>query len=415
MDSVVFRGNFICAVTPNRFTAYADTYIRVDDRGVIIGVDVVPYPGEVQIDLGEGFVIPAFTDLHLHSSQLPMTGLGCDGTVEEWFVNYCHPTEGAYKVSDYADRVNRALVEALVYGGSLHAVIMSSVSEGATKNLYNHLCEAGIGAYLGKMNSDYSEDGSPNESMEESLNATGRLIESFQQNSNVHYILSPEYVPACSADLLLELGNLAQKRKLPVQSHMNEGNFDTEAVARRFPEEKTYARVWEKYGLCGNTPTVMAHCTVTSREDLRLMAAKGVFLAYCPDAIVHIPSGDYLNVKECMNMGLPVGLGSDIGGGHTLDMRQVIVNAVMVSKVNGKTEHLTLGEAFFLATKGGGSFFGDTGSFENGYFFDALVIDDSWLRQFREYTLEERLARFLYSGSNAMINVRYYHGMRLHE
>ena len=81
--------------------------------------------------------------------------------------------------------------------------------------------------------------------------------------------------------------------------------------------------------------------------------------------------------------------------------------------MNGKTEHLTLGEAFFLATKGGGSFFGDTGSFENGYFFDALVIDDSWLRQFREYTLEERLARFLYSGSNAMINGRYYHGKRL--
>ena len=90
MDSVVFRGNFICAVTPNRFTAYADTYIRVDDRGVIIGVDVVPYPGEVQIDLGEGFVIPAFTDLHLHSSQLPMTGLGCDGTVEEWFVRHLY-------------------------------------------------------------------------------------------------------------------------------------------------------------------------------------------------------------------------------------------------------------------------------------------------------------------------------------
>ncbi len=32
---------------------------------------------------------------------------------------------------------------------------------------------------------------------------------------------------------------------------------------------------------------------------------------------------------------------------------------------------------FFLGTKGGGSFFGKVGSFEEGYEFDGLVIDDA--------------------------------------
>lgn len=32
-------------------------------------------------------------------------------------------------------------------------------------------------------------------------------------------------------------------------------------------------------------------------------------------------------------------------------------------------------EAFYLATKGGGQFFGKVGSFERGYAFDALIID----------------------------------------
>ena len=34
-------------------------------------------------------------------------------------------------------------------------------------------------------------------------------------------------------------------------------------------------------------------------------------------------------------------------------------------------------EAFYMATKGRGAFFGKVGSFEAGYEFDAVVMDDS--------------------------------------
>ncbi len=45
-------------------------------------------------------------------------------------------------------------------------------------------------------------------------------------------------------------------------------------------------------------------------------------------------------------------------------------------------------------------------------YFDALVIDDRELRQFRPYTLPERLARFLYAGSAEMIRGRILRGVR---
>ena len=59
---------------------------------------------------------------------------------------------------------------------------------------------------------------------------------------------------------------------------------------------------------------------------------------------------------------------------------------------------LTFCEAFYLATKGGGEFFGKVGSFEEGYQFDAIVLDDGILRCPHDLTLAERAERAVYLG-----------------
>ena len=55
-------------------------------------------------------------------------------------------------------------------------------------------------------------------------------------------------------------------------------------------------------------------------------------------------------------------------------------------------------EAFYLATKGGGAFFGKVGSFEEGYEFDAVVLDDSVLPHSQRLNLAERRGRAVYLG-----------------
>jgi guanine deaminase len=55
-------------------------------------------------------------------------------------------------------------------------------------------------------------------------------------------------------------------------------------------------------------------------------------------------------------------------------------------------------EAFYLATKGGGAFFGKVGSFEEGYEFDAVVLDDGVLPHPQELNLAERMERAVYLG-----------------
>ena len=59
---------------------------------------------------------------------------------------------------------------------------------------------------------------------------------------------------------------------------------------------------------------------------------------------------------------------------------------------------LVFSEAFYLATKGGGAFFGKVGSFEKGYEFDAVVLDDSVLPHPQRLNLAERMERAVYLG-----------------
>ena len=66
--------------------------------------------------------------------------------------------------------------------------------------------------------------------------------------------------------------------------------------------------------------------------------------------------------------------------------------------VDESTKPLVFSEAFYLATKGGGAFFGNVGSFEEGYEFDAVIMDDSVLAHPQKLNLAERMERAVYLG-----------------
>jgi len=69
---------------------------------------------------------------------------------------------------------------------------------------------------------------------------------------------------------------------------------------------------------------------------------------------------------------------------------------------------LTLPEAFYMASKDGGSFFGKTGSFESGYGMNAVVIDDEDFNQGYDFSIEQRLERIVYLSSDRDIFAKEY-------
>ena len=145
-----------------------------------------------------------------------------------------------------------------------------------------------------------------------------------------------------------------------------------------------------------------------------LMKKNNVFVAHCPTSNFNLSSG-MAPIRKYMDMGINVGIGSDVSGGHTMSMRECIVAAIQTSKmynvyVDKESKILSTSEAFYLATKGGGKFFGKVGSFEEGYEFDALILDDTSLKGVSKRTIDERVQRFVYSGNSTNIVRRYVAG-----
>jgi guanine deaminase len=98
---------------------------------------------------------------------------------------------------------------------------------------------------------------------------------------------------------------------------------------------------------------------------------------------------------------------------------RAITDAIQVSKmyfrmVNEDCKPLVFSEAFYLATKGGGAFFGKVGSFERGYEFDAIVMDDSILPHPQALNLAERMERAVYLGLDSKkIDAKYVSGRKI--
>ena len=63
-----------------------------------------------------------------------------------------------------------------------------------------------------------------------------------------------------------------------------------------------------------------------------------------------------------------------------------------------------------MGTKGGGEFFGKVGSFEEGYEFDAVVLDDSNLVHPQELSVRSRLERMIYLSDDRNIYAKYIAG-----
>ena len=423
-DSKIIKGNFVFTPGFGQLQLAANSYAVVRGKTVqgIYGELPAGYKDAAVTDYQDALIIPGFVDLHSHAPQFANRGLGLDLELIPWLEQYTFPEEAKYSSADYAAAVYKKVVRELWRWGTTRAVLFGTIHTEATAVLMALLAAAGLGGYVGKVNMDRNSPAMLSETTDEAIAGTEDFIKTtIGRYELVKPIITPRFVPTCSPELMNGIARLARKYNVPVQSHLSENTGEIAWVKELHPECQSYAGVYHKFGLFGQQPTIMAHCIHCDDAEIELMAANKVYMAHCPYSNNNLASG-MAPVRKCLDKGVAVGLGSDVAGGHEVSMARVMAMAVQVSKlkwvVTGKKEpFLTIPEALYLATKGGGSFFGKVGSFEEGYEFDALVIDDSNLAVAagNHYTLAERLSRFIYIGDYTNIVARYVAGQKIEQ
>ena len=414
--TLILKGNIIYTETPEKLTTLENGYL-VSEDGVVTGVFAqLPerYANANITDYGDRLIIPGLADLHLHAPQFAVRGMGMDLELIPWLDKYAFPEESRYADLQYAAAAYGAFCAALKSGVTTRASVYATVHAPAADLLMRMLEESGLATYVGKVNMDRNCACTLVETTQGSVSDTEEWIRQSQTYKNTKPVITPRFVPTCTSELMEQLGELAERYGVPVQSHLSENLYEIELVKQLHPEDETYAHVYRRYGLFGQQPTIMAHCVHLSDSEMDFIRDSGVYVAHCPESNINLCSG-IAPVRRMLGKGLRVGLGTDVAGGFSISMFRAVSDAIQASKlysvfVDKDAAPLTLPEAFYMATKGGGSFFGSVGSFEPGFELDVVVIDDSGINGLTRLTLAQRLERAVHLSENKDISAKYVKG-----
>ena len=409
----IIKGNICQTKNPKELDLHKNAFV-ICVNGVSIGVfDAIPeeYNNLPLYDYGDSLVFPGMIDLHVHAPQFAFRGMCMDLELMDWLNQYTFPEEEKYENLDYAKKAYSMFVNALKSGATTRSCIFATRHRYATELLMEMMEESGLISYVGKVNMDReASEGLVEDSAEISAYNTFGWINAVKDKfQNTKPILTPRFIPCCTDKLMEELREIQMAYGIPVQSHLSESKGEIEFVKFLRPNNQFYGDSYNEYDLFGknddintDVKTVMAHCVWSSDEEVDMMHKNGVFVAHCPASNMNLTSG-IAPIRKYLDMGLNIGLGTDVAGGHSDSIFRAITDAIQVSKmyfrlVDETYKPLVFSEAFYLATKGGGAFFGKVGSFESGYEFDAVIMDDSVLVHPQNLSLAERMERAVYLG-----------------
>lgn len=341
------------------------------------------------------FLIPGFIDTHHHAPQWAQRGMGRDQTLLEWLNNVTFAHERKFEDVEYARKMYTACVQAGIKQGVTTAAYYGSVHVNATKVLADVCLEQRQRALVGKCNMNRaSPEWYQDVSAEESLKQTRELVKYVRRIDSegklVRPIITPRFAITCDDELLSGLGRIVDEnnnnslggsRGIHVQTHFNEAVDEMEYTRQLYPQFQHEADLYDEFGLLG-PQTILAHGIFLKDEEMERIKSKGCGIAHCPISTATLGEFMMAPIREYLRRGIKVGLGTDVGGGFSSSMLDIMRHAFIISKARetlskGADPALKLHEGFFLATLGGAQVCGihdKVGNFVEGKDFDALEV-----------------------------------------
>lgn len=406
---MVIKGSFYSAETPDEIQYGRQRLVVIDQAGYIKAI-IAPQEADYQtiwqqaarsdslLELrADQILLPGFIDLHIHAPQWPNAGLALDQPLAEWLNIYTFPLEAKYQDAHWARRVYRDLVKELLAQGTTTALYFGGVDNTGNFELAKACCHYQQRGFIGKVAMDNPEQTPANyrdANSAAALQGTEDFIKfiadlNHQAAVQLTPVITPRFVPSCTAETLAGLGKLAQQYALPIQSHCSESDWEDNYALEHF--QKRDAAVLDQFGLLTQR-SVMAHGTLLNDTDYQLFIQRQAALAHCPISNVYFGNA-VLPVTHILHQPIKVGLGTDISGGYSPSIYQNIRQALISSRqlhdgVDGRlapsqrgtgSSVLTAASGFYLATVGGArSLQLPTGQIKVGQLADLQIVHQNW-------------------------------------
>jgi guanine deaminase len=368
-----------------------------------------------------GMILPGFIDTHRHAPQHAFAGTGMDLDLLGWLEKYTFPGEAAFADEEYAARVYESAVSRSLAHGTTTCVYFASLHLGSTNVLVDTVRRLRQRAFVGKVCMDRNSPDFYIEETADSLRDTEAFVRGVLdlKDDCVAPVVTPRFVPTCSSALMRGLGKVAAEHDIPIQSHVSENKGEVKWVADLHPDCESYTDVYEKHGLLNNR-TIMGHGIFLTDAELARFRETGAAVSHCPVSNFNLHSG-VLDVKRVLRAGVKLSLGTDVSGGHTASMLEVIRSAVVASNTLQFADEsytpINFRAAFALATLGGARAVGledQIGNFVAGKQFDAIVVDPTAehcpFDVYERDTPDDIFSKFIYLGNEHCITHVYVQG-----
>ncbi|KAF2813922.1 guanine deaminase [Mytilinidion resinicola] len=395
LEKTIYIGPFVHSKSLAELEICTKGAIGVDEKGVIAFVERDDVEGVSKKEGWEsakvvevkdnGFFFPGFIDTHIHASQYPNAGIFGKSTLLDWLNTYTFPLESSLSALPRATTVYTRAVSRTLSHGTTTAAYYATVHVPAT-NLLADICLAkGQRALIGRvcMNSTLSPDYYRDASVAAAIAASRECVEYCRRidpsGELVAPIITPRFAPSCTEECLHALGALQKETGAYAQTHISENAPEIALVNELFPTHKGYADVYDKAGLL-NPKMILAHAVHLTAKEKELVAARDAKISHCPASNTALTSG-CAPVRDLLDRGITVGLGTDVSGGFSPSILEMARQAIWVSRHvamhEGDHAKLSVEEVLYLATRGGAKVVGleeKVGAFEVGMEWDAQMV-----------------------------------------
>jgi len=171
---------------------------------------------------GKSMVIsPSFVDAHMHSAQVATKGQTIGKSLLEWLKKYIWKWEGSMTREQAKACASLTYLE-MIKSGTTAFVDYTSVRH--TDQAFKVAKEFGLRATIGKTLMDRNSPSNLQESTEDSVKDTERLIRKYHnsEGGRLRYSITPRFGITCSDELLIACKKLSKKFKVMITTHANE-------------------------------------------------------------------------------------------------------------------------------------------------------------------------------------------------
>jgi guanine deaminase len=321
-------------------------------------------------------IIPGLIDCHVHFPQIDIIA-SYGAQLLDWLNKYAYPAEQKFADAEHAAEVADFFVDELLRNGTTTALVFATVHPQSVDAIFDKASSLNMRLISGKVLMDKNCPEGLRDDVKSAYEDSLRLIDKWHGKGRLSYAITPRFAVTSSEGQLAEAGRLASEHSdVYVHTHLAENNDEVELIAKQFSWSRSYLDVYDHFGLVRER-SVFAHCLYLDDQDRKAMADHGGAIAFCPTSNLFLGSGLF-DLKKAAENNIRVGLGTDIGGGTSLNVLRTASEAYKVLQLQHQA--LPPFDAFYLATLGAARalYLDDKiGNFEVGKEADFTVLDPS--------------------------------------